>query len=68
METLKKMRDKKKITYKEMAEILNISKAYYWQIENEKRRLSYSMAVKIADVFKTTPDKIFYEDFKKQGL
>lgn len=68
MEELKKLRKKNKITHNEMAEKLNISKPYYWQIENGKRRLSYSMAVKIAHIFETTPDKIFYEEYKKQGL
>ena len=66
MEELKKLRKKNKITHKEMAERLNISKPFYWQIENEKRRLSYSMAIKIADVFKTTPDKIFYKEYKNK--
>ena len=39
--------------------------SFYWQIENDKRRLTYDMAMKIANFFKTTPDEIFYEDFKK---
>ena len=68
MEKLKQIRKKNKITHREMAKYLKISKTYYWQIENKRRRLSYDMAVKISNIFKTTPDKIFYEDFKKQGL
>ena len=48
-----------------MADTLKISKSFYWQIENDKRRLTYDMAVKIANIFKTTPDEIFYKDFKK---
>lgn len=48
-----------------MAKILKISKTFYWQIENRKRRLSYDMAIKIASIFKMTPDKLFYDDMKK---
>ena len=47
-----------------MADILKISKTYYWQLENNKRRMSYEMAVKIADIFKLKPDDLFYYEFK----
>ena len=66
METLKKMRKSHNYSHKDMAEKLGISKTFYWQIENEKRRLSYNMAIKIAEIFKTTPDKIFYNEFKNK--
>lgn len=33
-----------------MAEQLGISKPFYSQIENDRRSLSYKMAVKIADI------------------
>ena len=51
-----------------MADKLNISKSFYWQIENKKRRLSYETAIKIANIFNTKPDSLFYDDFcnKKQ--
>lgn len=67
MNNLKKIRAKHKLTHQTMADTLNISKSFYWQIENNKRRLTYDMAIKIADIFKTTPDEIFYEDFKKSS-
>lgn len=60
---LKELRTSKKITSKKMAETLGISTPFYSQIENRQRRLSYSMAVRIAAIFKTKPDKIFYEDY-----
>ena len=66
MEELKKRRLDKKYTCKIMAEKLGVSKPFYWQIENNKRRLSYAMAIKIANIFKTKPDKIFYEEFKNK--
>lgn len=66
MENLKNYRLQKRYTCKMMAEKLGVSKPFYWQIENNKRRLSYEMAVKIANIFKTKPDKIFYEEFKNK--
>lgn len=66
MDELKALRAKNKFTCEYMAEHLNISKPFYWQIENEKRRLSYRMAVKIAKIFNMKPDDIFYKDFKNK--
>lgn len=67
MKQLKEIRRKKNLSYQDMADQLNISKTFYWQIENGKRRLSYSMAVKISDIFYLTPDDIFYADFKNNN-
>ena len=63
---LKELRHKKGYTTKDMAEKLNISKAFYCQLENNKRTLTYNMAIKIAKVFNKKPDNIFYEDFKQR--
>ena len=63
---LKQTRQKKGYTAKYMAEKLGISKPFYSQIENNKRSLSYNMAVKIADILKTKPERLFYDDFKKR--
>lgn len=63
---LKEIRLKNGYTTKEMAEKLNISKAFYWQLENCKRTLSYEMACKMAEIFKMKPDEIFYKDFKER--
>jgi len=65
MSKLKFVRIKNKLTHQTMADTLNISKSFYWQIENNKRRLSYDMAIKIAEIFKMTPDELFYEEYKK---
>jgi len=62
---LKEIRMKNSLTSKNMADMLGISKPFYSQIENGRRRLSYDMAVKIASIFKMKPDEIFYEDHKK---
>lgn len=60
---LKEKRYAKKYTNRVMAEKLGISKAFYCQIENGSRKLSYEMAVKIADIFNCKPDNLFYSDF-----
>ena len=62
--TLREIRRANNFTSKQMAEKLGISKAFYSQIENRTRRLSYDMAIKISKIFNSKPDKIFYEDSK----
>lgn len=66
MEKLKTLRLKENYTHQEMANNLNISKSFYWQLENNKRTLSYKMAIKIASIFGKKPDEIFYDDFKNK--
>ena len=67
MEKVKKNRKKHGYSYSKMAELLGISKPYYWQLENGKRNLSYSMAFKIAKLFKLKPDDLFYEEYKSKN-
>lgn len=59
---LKEMRVKNKMTAREVSEKVGISKPFYCQLENCKRRLSYDTAVKIASVFNVKPDYLFYEE------
>lgn len=59
---LKQIRYKNNMTAKEVAERVGISKAFYCQLENCKRRLSYDTAIKIAGVFNVKPDYLFYND------
>lgn len=59
---LKYLRIKNQYTTKVMAEKLGISKPFYSQLENQNRRLSYEMAIKISQIFKLKPDDIFYDD------
>jgi len=61
---LKNLRKKYGYTCEELASQINISKVYYWQIENGKRRLFYYQAIKIANIFNLKPDDLFYEDMK----
>ncbi len=64
MEELKKIRIRNKYSFNYMAQELNISKTYYWQLEHNQRRISYEMAFRIARVFEKKPDDIFYQNFK----
>ncbi|KIP21094.1 putative transcriptional regulator [Anoxybacillus ayderensis] len=59
LEKLKSIRTEKGLSCKQVADLVGISKEYYWMIENGKRRLNYELAVKIAQVFDTSPDNIF---------
>ena len=67
LKKLKELRKEKKLSCDEMASILNISKTYYWQLEQGKRRLYYKQAIDIANIFKLRPDDIFYKDLNRQN-
>ena len=62
MDKLKQLRKMHNYSCFDMGQKLNISRVYYWQIENGRRNLYYSMAVKIAKVFNLKPDDVFYGD------
>lgn len=55
------MREIENLTCQQVADEVGISKEYYWMIENGKRRLTYELAVRIARVFKSSPDYIFLD-------
>ncbi len=61
LDKLKEIRIQAGLTYQQVANEVGISKEYYWMIENGKRRLTYENAVKIAKVFKFSPDYIFLD-------
>ena len=60
-EKLRKLREDNNLSYAKIAKDLDISTSYYWQLENKKKNLYYTMAVKIAKYFNLKPDDIFYE-------
>lgn len=64
LKKLEELRKSHNLSYKDMAAAINLSKAYYWQIENGNRNLYYKLAKKIAAYFKMKPDDIFYDDLK----
>ncbi|HIS90043.1 MAG TPA: helix-turn-helix transcriptional regulator [Candidatus Faecisoma merdavium] len=66
MNKLQQYRKRYNYSCQDMADILNISKSFYWQIENNKRRLNYDTALKIAKIFKMKPDNLFYDDYLKK--
>ena len=63
-ETLKSLRLQRGYTYQNMADLLGICKAFYWKIEHNNRRVSYKLAIKIANIFELRPDDILYEETK----
>ena len=66
---LKKHRLDKGYSCETMARKLGICKTYYWQIEQGKRRLVYSLAFKIADTLHCSTDYLFYDYYmEKLGL
>ena len=66
MNKLKQYRIKNNYSCQDMANKLNISKSFYWQIENGKRRLNYDIALKISMIFKLKPDNLFYDEYLKK--
>ncbi|RQW65987.1 XRE family transcriptional regulator [Listeria sp. SHR_NRA_18] len=61
MTKLKKIRLENGFTLEQVAVSIGVSTAYYSMIENEKRRVSYELAVKIANFFSMKPDDIFLD-------
>lgn len=65
-EKLREVRFAHNKTLQQVADEIEVSKPYYWQIENGKRGLSYGLAVKISSVFNMNPDDIFlFEELTK---
>ena len=60
---LKSLKTENNYTYKELSEIIGCSKPFIWQIINNKRKLSYEMAIIISSIFYMTPDDIFYSEY-----
>jgi len=59
---LKRLRSERNYSCADMGKLLNVSRIYYWQLENGKRKLCYYMAVKISSIFELNPDDVFYDD------
>ncbi len=63
---LEQLRMEHGYTYQSMADMLGVCKAYYWQLENNNRRIYYDTAKEIAHIFGLKPDDIFFEDSKRK--
>lgn len=59
MNKLKKMRMDKNLTQKELADIIGVTAKYISFLENDQRKPSLNIAIKISDFFETTIEKIF---------
>ena len=62
---LREIRKKAGLKTTEVAEIIGISQSMYSYIEIGRERLSYDIAVKLSELFKSSPDELFYNDFKQ---
>ena len=59
---IRKLRKQWKLSIYDMANYLDITAAYYSQLENKKRRLFYDTAIKLAAIFEMEPDELFYPE------
>jgi len=60
---IRRLRQVNNYSCADMGRMLKMSRIYYWQLENRKRKLSYAMAIRVAGVFGFKPDNVFFEDF-----
>ncbi len=67
MEKLREYRLKNRFTNQFMADMLGISKPYYWQLEHNQKRLTYDLAIEISEIFHLKPDDLFYSEFKNKN-
>lgn len=63
---LQEFRTKENMTQEELANLLGISKDYLSMIERGIRNPSFKLAKKIADVFCTTVDDIFFSNHQNK--
>lgn len=61
----RELRKRKGVNLESIAQELNVSKAFVSMVETGKRSLDYQMAIKMAKIFKSTPDELFLEDMMK---
>lgn len=65
---LKYIRVKEGLSQREVAELLNIHKNYYSMIETGTRTPGLQLAKKIADLFNSTIDEIFFNQSDNETL
>ncbi|MFR8154680.1 MAG: helix-turn-helix transcriptional regulator [Thomasclavelia ramosa] len=63
--TLRKTRLKNNLRQKDIAYVLGCTTQYYSQLERGINVLSYDYATRLALMFNTTPDELFFEEYKK---
>ena len=62
LEKLITVRKNNGLSIRDMAKKLDISVAYYCQLELGNRNLYYKLAKQIANIFDTKPDELFFSD------
>lgn len=60
-EKLISLREDRKLTQEQVAEMVGISRSFYGHIELGKRNPSFGLAKKIASVFSCSPEDIFFD-------
>jgi putative transcriptional regulator len=63
-----RFRKERKITQQQIAEILGITRSYYGMIETGNRNPTLGLAKKIAELFQTDIDQIFFDDKSNRTL
>ena len=58
---LAKAREKKNLTHAQVAKILGVSRSFYGLIEIGKRRPTYGMALKLAEIYEVDPSELFFD-------
>lgn len=61
-------RERKGLSQVELAEELGICKDYVNMIENNRRRPGFALAKRMADLFGTTVDNLFFYSDKEQNV
>lgn len=61
MNRIAERREELKITQKQLAEMLNLSREHLNKIENEKRPINVMLAIRIARALDTTVEHLFSE-------
>lgn len=59
---LKKYRERKGMTMREVSQILNITENYLYMLESGVRTPSLALSKKIADFYETTIDELFFNN------
>ena len=63
-----KHRELNGLSQERLARQLGVCKEYVYMIENNRRKPGFSLALKIADLFETTIDHLFFYSYDEQDL
>lgn len=61
-EKLRTLRERRKLSLRQLGDMLGVSKNYVWNMEKGKKTPNAAMILKIADVFGVTPNQLMLDD------